>query len=794
MKNQYRPAIVGRLLALLLAVVLLLGMAPGVVAEEARRGSLSVRLTADIVDMLPDASEVQITLYQIGKAAPGSKSGWALDESMRGYGIIEAKTSAQLGEAAAKLARDIVKSDGYTGKALQMSKAGQVSFDGLEQGVYFGMMTAGPEGLEVEPFIATIPFLDPASGAPTYDYPVILKDECVTSATVKKVWQDNDNQDGKRPAQIEVALSNGKKVTLNDANGWTATLEGLPIYEKGRKVEYTWSEPVVDGYKGAASVSADGLVTTFTNTHTPEEVSVHVAKVWNDDNNRDGLRPESLKVTLSNGAEVILNDANGWKADIEHLPKYQGGKEIAYTWSEQAVTGYTAAAAVTGTTTTLTNSHNPEETYALVRKVWDDSDNIDGIRPKAVRVTLSNGTEVELNEGNSWAARVDHLPKYEAGREIEYTWVEADVTGYVATYQKVGEVTTITNTHTTTVTPSPTPVPTPTPTPVPTPTPTPTPSPTPTTPPTVVTAPPRGNPTPTPVPTTEITGTKVWVDEDNVHKTRPGSITVTLLANGSPVDAAPTWSGTNTNRWTYTFRGLPAVTESGATINYSVRETPVAGYESKVSGLTITNTLIPKEPKEYKELAGKKTWRESQVSAATAAAKPARPNVITVRLLRDGVEIASRSVTAVNDWSYTFGKQPVDDGYGNTYTYEIREDAVQGYFCRVNGMDLVNTALPTGTPPTPGTPGRVTVPNYTPMGRLVIPSRKTGTPPPKFEIESEEELEELLDLFGYGTPLFGGLLGTGDETPVYPYVFGGVGALAVIALVVLGLKRKKKER
>ena len=64
----------------------------------------------------------------------------------------------------------------------------------------------------------------------------------VTSATVKKVWDDANNQDGKRPESLEVELSNGKKVTLNAENEWTATVENLPVYANGEKIAYTWTE------------------------------------------------------------------------------------------------------------------------------------------------------------------------------------------------------------------------------------------------------------------------------------------------------------------------------------------------------------------------------------------------------------------------------------------------------------------------------------------------------------------------------------------------------------------------
>jgi LPXTG-motif cell wall-anchored protein len=261
-----------------------------------------------------------------------------------------------------------------------------------------------------------------------------------------------------------------------------------------------------------------------------------------------------------------------------------------------------------------------------------------------------------------------------------------------------------------------------------------------------------------------------------VHNTRPESITVTLYANGVAVNAKPTWSNTKSDTWSYKFENLPAVDDSGATIRYTVRETTVDGYESSVDGTTITNKLIPKEPTKYGEIKGVKTWVEGNSGVRN------RPTSITVHLLRNGVEIDSLEVTAETGWNYTFGTRPLDDGYGNNYTYTVREDGVPGYFSRVNGMDLFNMTLAPDNPDGPN-----------PNPHNEIPNRKTPTPRPRFEEFTEEEMTDVVEMLDYGTPLWGQLLGTGDETPVYPYVFGGVGAIAVIALAVFGRKRKKKK-
>ncbi|MBQ8136442.1 MAG: Cna B-type domain-containing protein, partial [Clostridia bacterium] len=104
-----------------------------------------------------------------------------------------------------------------------------------------------------------------------------------------------------------------------------------------------------------------GRVPTATPTPTPTPepttTSVTVRKVWNDNNNAAGLRPNSLRVTLSNGMSITLNAANGWTATISNLPTEENGKAINYTWREAEVLGYTQTGyTVSGTETTITNS------------------------------------------------------------------------------------------------------------------------------------------------------------------------------------------------------------------------------------------------------------------------------------------------------------------------------------------------------------------------------------------------------------------------------------------------------
>lgn len=272
---------------------------------------------------------------------------------------------------------------------------------------------------------------------------------------------------------------------------------------------------------------------------------------------------------------------------------------------------------------------------------------------------------------------------------------------------------------------------------------------------------------PTTTPTVDLTGHKLWVDDGNKYDTRPAGVTVRLYANGALLDAEPVWLDTEGDNWTFTFENLPVVDGSGASIAYTVDELPVAGYEATVSGLTITNRLILREPKAYTTIQGEKTWRDDDNAGNT------RPSFITIRLLQNGEAIAQRTVTAASEWRYAFEDIPVDDGYGHTYAYEVREDAVDGYFTRVNGYNVTNILLPKES--------------LVPTGNG---PRDTVTPEPEFTKYSQAELEELLQLFGYDTPLWGGLLRTGDETPTYPYVFAGTGLLALMLLLVLSRRRR----
>ncbi|MCD8087779.1 MAG: Cna B-type domain-containing protein, partial [Oscillospiraceae bacterium] len=113
-------------------------------------------------------------------------------------------------------------------------------------------------------------------------------------------------------------------------------------------------------------------------------VDVTVTKDWDDAENQDGIRPESITVVLVENGEttdttVTLSEENNWTASFEDLPQYANSKEIEYTIQEVAVTGYTTE--ITGSAAdgyTITNTHEPETISVTVTKTWDDADDQDG--------------------------------------------------------------------------------------------------------------------------------------------------------------------------------------------------------------------------------------------------------------------------------------------------------------------------------------------------------------------------------------------------------------------------------
>ncbi|MCF0106495.1 MAG: Cna B-type domain-containing protein, partial [Holdemanella sp.] len=80
-------------------------------------------------------------------------------------------------------------------------------------------------------------------------------------------------------------------------------------------------------------------------------IDIPVAKEWDDANNKNGARPDSITVHLyadgkDTGKSLTLNKGNNWKSTFEDIPSSEKGKKIDYTVKEDAVKNYTSKVSV----------------------------------------------------------------------------------------------------------------------------------------------------------------------------------------------------------------------------------------------------------------------------------------------------------------------------------------------------------------------------------------------------------------------------------------------------------------
>ena len=376
-----------------------------------------------------------------------------------------------------------------------------------------------------------------------------------TKVEGEKTWDDANDQDGKRPTEITVnLLANGKKVkeakVTKDTN-WKYSFTDLPKYEKGQEIKYTVTENAVPEYNNEVT----GY--NIKNSYTPKKTSVTVTKHWDDANNQDGKRPDTIKVQLyaddeKVGDEVELKKSTGWTHTWNDLPEKKAGKTIKYTVKEVGtVEGYeTSYNNDNHGNIIICNKHVPEKTKVEGKKTWDDADDQDGKRPEEITVNLlKNGAKfksvtVKPDADGNWKYEFTNLDKYENGKEIKYTVTEDTVKDYNFSSEGYN----IKNSYT-----------------------------------------PKE---------TSVTVTKRWNDSNDKDKLRPESIKVQLYANGEKKGEAVELKADS--NWSHTWNNLPEKAK-GKDIKYTVKEVDkLKGYTVSVDdkdhgNIIITNTHTPKE-------------------------------------------------------------------------------------------------------------------------------------------------------------------------------------------------------
>lgn len=458
--------------------------------------------------------------------------------------------------------------------------------------------------------------------------------------TVSKVWDDNNNQDGLRPTAITVILTGDdgsrrvKSVTA--AENWMVTFENLPKNKNhGQNIQYTVSEAFVSGYTETITQNGDNY--TITNTHTPASSEFFVTKIWKDNGNNDGMRPDGITVTAhgSDGRSYTekLNADNQWSVMFSNLPKYADGKVIEYSLTEESVPGYTSSITRNGKSFVLVNTHVDETKNITITKAWNDGNNQDGLRPKTITAVV-NGSDgsarfVQLFEGQNWATNLNNLPKYKNGTEIQYTVKENAIPGYETEIKQTGDSYAITNSHT----------------------------------PAVVT----------------VSAVKVWDDANNQDGIRPSLIQVTLIgSDGSVRNAAIT----KNDGWTYQFKNLPKY-NNGTKIDYTLQEANSNPYTYEIVkgsdeySFTITNNYVPA----VVNVPITTVWDDDDNRDGIRAKETA------ITLHGSNGKVYQRIVTGKDDFATVFEDVPKFFDEGREVVYTVTQDEMNGYTANIANTD-----------------------------------------------------------------------------------------------------------
>ena len=164
---------------------------------------------------------------------------------------------------------------------------------------------------------------------------------------------------------------------------------------------------------------------------------------------------------------------------------------------------------------------------------------------------------------------------------------------------------------------------------------------------------------------TTIKVTKAWVG------TPAASVTIKLLADGTEKEIVTL---TATDNWTHTFTNLDKYAADGHEIVYTVDETPVAGYAKDISGTAATGFTIKNTNTETINIPVTKTW----VGTAGTSA--------TIKLLADGAEKETVTLTAADNWTHTFSNLPKFDATdGHEIVYTVDEVDVPNYTKGISG-------------------------------------------------------------------------------------------------------------
>ena len=267
---------------------------------------------------------------------------------------------------------------------------------------------------------------------------------------------------------------------------------------------------------------------------------------------------------------------------------------------------------------------------------------------------------------------------------------------------------------------------------------------------------------------TKVSVIKEWDDNNNSARLRPDSIKVQLYANGLLTGKAVTLN--SANNWQYTWSGL-VKNAKGSRIAYTVKEVSIPNGYRCITTVNGNDIVIKNVYNQTINISGTKTWKDNNNQDGI------RPSSITVNLLANGQQVASKTVSASDNWQYSFDNLAAYAN-GQKITYTVTEDAVAGYTSTVDGYNITNTHNPT-TPKKPQVPSNPTTPK-----KPQVPNNPTTPKEPQVPNNGNKVTPKAYTQ-GKTYEKTGKLPQTGNESSMGMMLIGLVTLLLSLGLVVI---------
>lgn len=165
---------------------------------------------------------------------------------------------------------------------------------------------------------------------------------------------------------------NGGAASIRLSHGESVTLSGIPLGTSYTVTERAAQDMRVSSTGSEGAIKGTGHMAAFVNTMTQAYTDLIVRKAWNDANDAQKLRPQSVTVDVTRNGQTIttltLNAANRWTQTLTQLPMVDdNGVAYDYDVVENDVPeSYTASVVTRGTTFTVINTHRIDDGFVPV--------------------------------------------------------------------------------------------------------------------------------------------------------------------------------------------------------------------------------------------------------------------------------------------------------------------------------------------------------------------------------------------------------------------------------------------